>query len=210
MSKFTVSRLQPSSCTSFSLHYMKIPEANQCCDALHYSYITISYRIFKCTNFPVGQYRPRPQIRREKTDKEKSHKGTWPSDAPEASQGQTRDVPGTPGTFGPDLCVNQCPRDRMSPGQTGHMTGQMGRVPGTDGTHTRGCPAKILYVYCFFFFPPTKQGPKSTSKIQTRRGKSPFLRKPLIRSKAHRFRSTESLRGQLSVNSRALILSKTR
>ena len=29
-------------------------------------------------------------------------------DAPEASQGQTRDVPGTPGTFGPDLCVNQC------------------------------------------------------------------------------------------------------
>ena len=28
-------------------------------------------------------------------------------DAPEASQGQTRGVPGTPGTFGPDLCVNQ-------------------------------------------------------------------------------------------------------
>ena len=28
-------------------------------------------------------------------------------DAPETSQGQTRDVPGTPGTFGPDLCVNQ-------------------------------------------------------------------------------------------------------
>ena len=39
----------------------------------------------------------------------------------------------------------------MSPGQTGHITGQMGRVPGTDGTHTRGCPAKILYVYWFFF-----------------------------------------------------------
>ena len=38
----------------------------------------------------------------------------------------------------------------MSPGQTGHITGQMGRVSGTDGTHTRGCPAKILYVYCFF------------------------------------------------------------
>ena len=32
----------------------------------------------------------------------------------------------------------------MSPGQTGHITGQMGRVP---GTHTRGCPAKILYVF---------------------------------------------------------------
>ena len=44
---------------------------------------------------------------REKTDKEKSHKGIWRSDAPEASQGQTRDVPGTPGTFGPDVCVNQ-------------------------------------------------------------------------------------------------------
>ena len=41
----------------------------------------------------------------------------------------------------------------MSPGQTGHITGQMGRVPGTDGTHTGGCPAKILYVYWFFSFP---------------------------------------------------------
>ena len=41
----------------------------------------------------------------------------------------------------------------MSPGQTGHITGQMGRVPGTDGTHTKGCPAKILSVYCFFFSP---------------------------------------------------------
>ena len=93
-------------------------------------------------------------MRREKiTDKEKSHKGIWRSDAPEASQGQNRDVPGTSGTFGPDLCVIQCYRDRMSPGQTGHITGQMGRVPGTDGTHTRGCPAKILYVYWFFLSP---------------------------------------------------------
>ena len=41
----------------------------------------------------------------------------------------------------------------MSPGQTGHITGQMGRVPGTDGTHTRGCPAKILYVYWFSLSP---------------------------------------------------------
>ena len=38
----------------------------------------------------------------------------------------------------------------MSPGQMGHTTGQMRRVPGTDGTHTRRCPAKILYVYWFF------------------------------------------------------------
>ena len=44
---------------------------------------------------------------KKKTDKEKSHKGIWQSDAPEASQGQTQDVPATPGTFGPDLCVNQ-------------------------------------------------------------------------------------------------------
>ena len=43
----------------------------------------------------------------------------------------------------------------MSPGQTGHITGQMGRVPGTDGMHTRGRPAKILYVYWFFSFPST-------------------------------------------------------
>ena len=41
----------------------------------------------------------------------------------------------------------------MSPGQTGHITGQMGRVPGTDGTHTRGCPAKIFMFIGFFFFP---------------------------------------------------------
>ena len=41
----------------------------------------------------------------------------------------------------------------MSPGQTGHITGQMGRVPGTDGTHTRGCPAKIFYAYWFFLSP---------------------------------------------------------
>ena len=40
----------------------------------------------------------------------------------------------------------------MSPGQTGHITGQTGRVLGTDGTHTRGCPAKFLYVYWFFSF----------------------------------------------------------
>ena len=51
----------------------------------------------------------------------------------------------------------------MSPGQTGHITGQMGRVPGTDGTHTRGCPAKILSVYWFFSFPICAQN--SLTKI---------------------------------------------
>ena len=50
----------------------------------------------------------------------------------------------------------------MSPGQTGHITGQMGRVPGTDGTHTRGRPAKILYVYWFFLSPFTCVGHPQT------------------------------------------------
>ena len=49
----------------------------------------------------------------------------------------------------------------MSPGQTGHITGQMGRVPRTDGTHTRGCPAKILYVYWFFLSPQKYLHPKN-------------------------------------------------
>ena len=52
--------------------------------------------------FPKKVETPRFNMERKKTDKEKSHKGIWRSDAPEASQGQTRDVPGTPGTFGPD------------------------------------------------------------------------------------------------------------
>ena len=56
-------------------------------------------------------------MERKKTDKEKSHnKGIWRSDASEASQGQTRDVPGTHGTFGPDFeshgTDGTCPRDR--------------------------------------------------------------------------------------------------
>ena len=102
-------------------------------------------------------------------------------DALEASQGQTRHVPGTPGTFGPDLCVNQNYWDRMSPGQTGHTTGQMGRVPGTDGTHTRGCPAKILYVYWFFFFPKWRASsgdgtPKLQISVPCRRQTCPDYR----------------------------------
>ena len=53
----------------------------------------------------------------------------------------------------------------MSPGQTGHITGQMGRVPGTDGTHTRGCPAKILYVYWFFLSPEIWEGDECCRKF---------------------------------------------
>ena len=53
----------------------------------------------------------------------------------------------------------------MSPGQTGHITGQMGRVPGTDGTHTKGCPAKILYVYWFFLSLSFGSNQKTHKKI---------------------------------------------
>ena len=54
--------------------------------------------------------------------------------------------------FWADFCGNSHSRGRMSAGQTGQMTGQMGHVQGTDGTQTRGCPGRILYVYWFFSF----------------------------------------------------------
>ena len=63
----------------------------------------------------------------------------------------------------------------MSPGQTGHITGQMGRVPGTDGTHTRGCPAKILYVYWFFSFPMSNQGEAFLTPVDIPKGVLDFL-----------------------------------
>ena len=34
-----------------------------------------------------------------------------------------------------------------------NVRGTDGTDDGTDGTQTKGCPAKILYVYWFFFFP---------------------------------------------------------
>ena len=86
---------------------------------------------------------------RKKTNLEKSQKGIWQSECPGSVPGikgrpmDTRDV-------WADFCGNSNSRGRMSAGQTGHMTGQMGLVHGTDGTHTKGCPAKILYVYWFF------------------------------------------------------------
>ena len=63
----------------------------------------------------------------------------------------------------------------MSPGQTGHITGQMGRVPGTDGTHTRECPTKILYVYCFFSFPCRHPLGPSLPPPLSRENHPPFL-----------------------------------
>ena len=88
----------------------------------------------------------------QKTDKEKSHKGIWwwecPRSVPGINSGRPRDTR----DVWADLCGNSHSRGRMSAGQTGQMTGQTGHVPGTDGTQTRGCPTKILYVYWFFSF----------------------------------------------------------
>ena len=87
----------------------------------------------------------------QRADKEKSHKIIWwwecPGSVPGINSGRPRDIR----DVGADLCGNSHSRGRMSAGQTGQMTGQMGHVHGTDGTQTRGCPAKILYVYWFFF-----------------------------------------------------------
>ena len=41
-------------------------------------------------------------------------------------------------------CGNSDSRGRMSAGQTGHMTGQMGHVHGIDGTHTHTHQAVFL------------------------------------------------------------------
>ena len=56
---------------------------------------------------PSEPYFNRLNMERKKPIKKNHIKEFGGRDAPEASQGQTRDVPGTPGTFGPDLCVNQ-------------------------------------------------------------------------------------------------------
>ena len=60
---------------------------------------------------------------------------------------------GHPGRLGRFMSKFTFKGQRISMGQIGQMTGQMGHIHGTDGTQTRGCPAKILYGYWFFFFP---------------------------------------------------------
>ena len=90
---------------------------------------------------------------REEGDKEKSHKGIWWSERPGSVPGKNSGRPRDTRDVWADLCGNSNSRGRMSAGQAGHMAGQMGHVHGTDRTHTRGCPAKILYVYCYFSFP---------------------------------------------------------
>ena len=75
---------------------------------------------------------------------------------------------------------------------TGQMTGQMGHVHGTDGTQTRGCPAKILYVYWFFFLSPEtgKINPLGLVGLRTQTQNAAFFerkgpkRKPWPRGKS--------------------------
>ena len=51
----------------------------------------------------------------------------------------------------------------MSAGSTGHMTGQLGHVHGTDGTHTH-TPAGVLPKFFVFIsaFPPEIEGRNRT------------------------------------------------
>ena len=67
--------------------------------------------------------------------------------------GSSGSVPGNTWDVWADLCGNSDSRGRMSAGHSGHMTGQMGHVHGTDGTHNKGCPAQILCVYWVFLCP---------------------------------------------------------
>ena len=87
---------------------------------------------------------------------------------PEASQGQTRDVPGTHSDIWARLMCKSILNGQNVPGTDGTYHGTDGTCPWTDGTHTRGCPAKILYVYWFFSF-PIFRGSARTSRVLPRR-----------------------------------------
>ena len=80
-----------------------------------------------------------------------SHKGIWWLECPGSIPGINSGRPRNTRDVWADLCGNSLSRGRMFAGQTGQTTGQMGHVHGTDGTQTKGCPAKILYVYWLFF-----------------------------------------------------------
>ena len=79
-------------------------------------------------------------------NKETSPKGNWWSERPGSVPGINSEHPGR----WADLCGDLHSRGRMPTGQTGPMTGKMGHVHGKDGAHSKGCPAKILYVYHSF------------------------------------------------------------
>ena len=94
----------------------------------------------------------------------KESRGIW---WPECLGSVPRTNSGRPGdtwNIWVDLCGNSNSGGRMSAGQTGHTTGQMGNIHGTDGTHTRGCPAKILYVCWFFSLPILSLGQKTFTR----------------------------------------------
>ena len=55
----------------------------------------------------------------------------------------------------------------MSPGQTGHITGQMGRVPGTDGTRTPGgVPPKFFMFIGFFLSLRARKTPVAGRRVR--------------------------------------------
>ena len=103
------------------------------------------------------------QVGEQKADKEKSHKGIWWSECPPGSvPGKNSGRPRDTWDVWADLCGNSYSRGRTSAwkfickGQ--NVRGTDGTYNGTDGTclrdrwaFFRGCPAKILYVYWFFF-----------------------------------------------------------
>ena len=95
------------------------------------------------------------QKKTKKTDKENQIKRNlvvgMPRERPGDKFGTSQGHPGRLGRFMCKFAFKG--QNARSAGQTGQTTGQMGHVQGTDGTQTRGDPAKILYVYWFFSFP---------------------------------------------------------
>ena len=137
---------------------------------------------------PGNALRPFPQsfrnfsgicFSRTKTDKEKSHKGIWwwecPGSAPEINSGRprnTRDV-------WADLCGNSHKSGQNVRGTDGTDDGTDGTCPRTDGTQTRGCPAKILYVYWCFSFPIVPESPGRTGGVAHKQNETQ-LREPCM------------------------------
>ena len=104
----------------------------------------------------------RESLWREKTDKEKSHKGIWRSGCPGGVPGTNSGRPTNTWDIWAWFVCKSILKGQNVPGTDGTHHGTDGTCPRTDGTHTRGCPAKILYVYWLFSFPSL--GAKSLQK----------------------------------------------
>ena len=76
------------------------------------------------------------------------------SDAPEASQGQTRDVPGTPGTFGPDLMCKSILKGQNVPGTDGTYHGTDGTCPRDRRDAHQGVSRQNSLCLLVFFLSP--------------------------------------------------------